>query len=202
MEHFSFEMQGLLDGYQSGDLNMDQLLQGYAQIGTEGHDLKPYASILEHAKQNKDFVKLHAGFIPRTYARTLVRQGEAECLKESIAKDYLAADLQSFEGSDFHYNMFESMISGRNMHDPDQQPNPAYKNIFKAQLMKDYSMAHYICKLLKNDTEDQKYLILAGKGHQQHYCGVPELVFKTFPEMKDNSSLVVIHESDYEIDLD
>lgn len=132
MEHFSFEMQHLLDGYQSGELNMDQLLTGYAQIGTEGHDLKPYASILEHAKNNKESIKLYAGFIPRPYARTLMRQGEAECIKESIAKDYIASDVTTFVGSDFHYNLFESMISGRNMHDPDLKPNEAYKNIFKA----------------------------------------------------------------------
>ena len=44
--------------------------------------------------------------------------------------------------------------------------------------------------------------MLAGKGHLQHYCGVPELVFKSFPQMKALSSLVVIHESDYDIDLD
>lgn len=131
-----------------------------------------------------------------------MRQGEQECIKESVAKDYIASDVSSFVGSDFHYNLFESMISGRNMHDPDLKPNEAYKNIFKAQLIKDYSMAHLICKLLAKDTEDQKYLILAGKGHLQHYCGVPELVYKSFPAMKPVSSLVVIHESDYEIDLD
>ena len=182
---------------------MDQMLQGYAQIGTEGHDLKPYAGILEHAKANKDTVKLYGGFIPRTYARTLMRQGEAECIKECISKDYLASDVSSLEGSDFHYNLFESMISGRNMHDESLKPNEAYKNIFKAQLIKDYSMAHLICKLLKSESsQDEKYLVLVGKGHCQHYCGVPELVYKTMPEMKDKSSLVVIHESDYEIDLD
>ena len=73
LEHFSFEMQQLLDGYQSGTLTFPDLLAGYAQIGTEGHDLKPYEEILKYAQEHNESVKLHAGFIPRTYARTLMK---------------------------------------------------------------------------------------------------------------------------------
>ena len=50
-------------------MTFEQMLEGYAGIGTEGHDLKAYKGLLEHARENKDLVKLHAGFIPRTFAR-------------------------------------------------------------------------------------------------------------------------------------
>jgi len=46
-------------------------------------------------------------------------------------------------------------------------------------------MAHKVNKLLKNDTEDQKYLVIAGKGHMQNFCGVPERVYEAFPHLKE-----------------
>ena len=78
-----------------------------------------------------------------------MREGEEGQIKSSIEKDYIQKDTQSFEGTDFHYNMFESMISGRDMHDSNLKPNDNYKKIFKAQLIKDYAMAHCLNKLLK-----------------------------------------------------
>ena len=60
----------------------------------------------------------------------LMREGEAASLKEAIAKDYLPSDVTSLTGSDLHYNLFESMISGRNMHDPSLKPNDQYRNLF------------------------------------------------------------------------
>ena len=87
------------------------------------------------------------------------------------------------------------------MHDQNLKPNDNYKKIFKAQLIKDFSMAHKINKLLKQDTDDQKYLVIAGKGHMQYCCGVPERVFEEFPHLKDQCSLVVANESDHMIDI-
>jgi len=45
-------------------------------------------------------------------------------------------------------------------------------------------MAHYINKLIdKNEKEVQnfveKYLVIAGKGHLEKFCGVHEIVFNT-----------------------
>ena len=42
MEHFSFEMQQLLDDFTSGKISFDELVYGYEAIGTEGHDIKAY----------------------------------------------------------------------------------------------------------------------------------------------------------------
>ena len=58
-------------------MTFEQMLEGYTSIGTEGHDLQAYKSLLEHARENKNLVKLHAGFIPRTFARQLMKEGEA-----------------------------------------------------------------------------------------------------------------------------
>ena len=56
-----------------------------------------------------------------------------------------------------------------------------YRRIFQAQLLKDYAMAYKINKMIKADTEEQKYLIIAGFGHLKHFCGVPERVLEKNP---------------------
>ena len=48
-----------------------------------------YGPLLDFARENADRVKLHGGFIPRTYAKKLVKEGEESVLKEVIDKDWL-----------------------------------------------------------------------------------------------------------------
>lgn len=55
------------------------------------------------------------------------------------------ADLK---GSDDHYNMFESMISGRDMHNASTPPGDQFKKMFPAQVIKDVSMAHKTNQIL------------------------------------------------------
>ena len=62
-------------------------------------------------------------------------------------------------------------------------------------------MAHYLNKLLKQDAANQKYLVIAGKGHMQYFNGVPERVFSEYPQLRDESSLVIAQESDHSIDI-
>ena len=52
-----------------------------------------------------------------------MKEGEEGPLKTASEKDYVSKLINTIEGSDDHYNMFESMISGRNMHDKDLKPN-------------------------------------------------------------------------------
>jgi len=61
----------------------------YHQIGTEGHDITKYRDILDYARLNKDQVKLHAGFIPRTYAKTVMKEGEEAAIAAAKAAGYL-----------------------------------------------------------------------------------------------------------------
>lgn len=115
--------------------------------------------------------------------------------------DYLDPETKSFESSELHYNMFEAMITGRDMYDQSQKPTGQFQNMFPAQLIKDYAMAYKVNKLLKDDTPEQKYLIVAGYGHMEHYCGVPERILDVFPDLKEQSLLLVAHEVDDEVDM-
>ena len=75
------------------------------------------AQVLEYARAHSDQIKLHAGFIPRTYARKIMQGSIDEVLVEAKGKGYIAED-ELCEGSDGHYSFFESLISRRDMHNP------------------------------------------------------------------------------------
>jgi len=170
LEHFSFEQQHLLDGYQKGELTLEELNAKYKEIGTENHDIMKYKEALEHARENSDRIRLVGGFIPRTYARLVMRESEESAIKAALEKEYIPKGLTSFTSSEFHYNMFESMISGRNMFDANLQPKDNFRKLFKAQLIKDYSMAHKVSSYIREHNEpNDKYLVVSGKGHMQYF---------------------------------
>ena len=121
MEQFSFEMQHLLEDYQAKKITIEELDTAYQTIGTEGHDVIGMKPFLELARENAAKVKLFGGFIPRTYARQIMRESKEAGLASAVAQGYLKAD-EDLIGSDQHYNMFESMISGRDMHNTDTPP--------------------------------------------------------------------------------
>jgi len=185
-------MQEILEEYQSNNISFEEMVDRYKQIGTEGHDLKPYKALMEQAKQRPSSVKLHAGFISRTYAKQLVKESESAALKS--AAPWLRPNTTQLEGSDFHYNLFESMISGRNIHDG-KPPKSKFQTIFKAQLLKEEAMAHKVNQLIReSDNENDKFLVIAGNGHLSHYQGVPERVFSEHPELINQSCLVTSHQ--------
>lgn len=196
LEHFSFEMQHLLDDYRSGKISFDELVKAYENIGTEGHDIGQYQSLLQYARDHSDRVSLVAGFIPRTYARLLMREGPDIAISEAKAKQYVPHSLTCLEGSIGHYNMFESMITGRDMYDDNLQPTDQLRKIFQAQLIKDVSMAHRINTLIESQPSTDAFLVIAGKGHLLHFMGVPELVFEKHPELSKEAALLICQEAD------
>jgi len=196
-EHFSFEMQEILEEYQSNRITFEEMLDQYKKIGTENHNLQPYKPLLEKAKLDPSSVKLHAGFIPRTYARQLMKESESAALKS--AAPWLRPNTTQLEGNDFHYNLFESMFSGRNIHDG-KPPQEQFQKIFKAQLLKDVAMAHKINSLIReSEDENDRFLVIAGNGHLSHYQGVPERVFAEHPELINQCCLVTSHQWEGEL---
>ena len=197
LEHFSFDLQEILDRYMDDEINFEQLVDEYHMIGEEGHHLEPYRDLLEDAKRQG--VHLHAGFLPRKYARMLMREGEAPALE--AASKWLPKDV-NLDSSDFHYNVFESLLSGRSIYnsnsseDNEDEPSDQFRNIFKAQVLKDEAMAHRVTGLIQNneneeEVHNEKFLVIAGNGHLLHYCGVPERVLRENPEMAADTCLVI-----------
>ena len=212
-EHFSFEMNDILRQYQrEQSLNFDQFVQAYRDIGTEGHKLDEYKSMLEYCRHHADTIQLHGGFIPRPCASAFMKAStdvEKMALYRSLSeeKDYLP-DLPTLKdvdallgldedrlppipaegaglakpvelyGSPGHYNLFESLMSGRDIYsleDDCPPPDDARRKIFQAQLIKDWAMAHRLKHVVDSCPPEDVFLVLAGKAHLTHYHGVPEV---------------------------
>jgi len=195
-EHFSLEMNPLLQDYQSNQHDFEGLVEAYRKIGTEGHDLKPYRSILDYCQQQSSHIQMHGGFIPRPHASAFMKADDKRLLYQELSGQHdFVPNLKTLEtiqntfettaslsnnfqlyGSPDHYNLFESLLSGREIYSPQcPPPDEARRGIFQAQLLKDYAMAYEVSKLVARYPPDDKFLVVAGKGHLSHYCGVPEI---------------------------
>ena len=195
LEHFSFEMQPLLNDYAVGAIDFHALLAGYDAIGTEGHDVPAYEPLLRLALEHSGRVVLHGGFIPRTYARQLMREGLDAALDAAKANDYVAAD-ETCTATEAHYNFFESLISGRDPHGA-LPPSDRFRKMFPAQVcllglsaptaldaghvslrlalpwsfdglpqvIKDAAMAHLVNGLVARIPGDDQVLVICGIGH-------------------------------------
>jgi ubiquinone/menaquinone biosynthesis C-methylase UbiE/uncharacterized iron-regulated protein len=200
-EHFNFDMQELLEDYQSQKIDFAKLNEEYAK-GPEGHDVLAYSPLLEHARSNPDSVKLHAGFIPRTFARTLMREGLEPALEAAKAKDFISAD-EMCAGSEHHYNFFDSLISGRDMHDTSTPPGENFRRMFPAQIIKDAAMAYKVTKLIKEDAAGHdRYLVICGNGHMGYGYGVPERIYSSIPEIAEQTYMILAREPDHLLSLE
>ena len=197
MEHFSFEMQDLLDQFSAGTINLETLMSEYKKIGTEGHNIQAYAGVLEHAVQSKGRVRLHGGFIPRTYAKQLVKEGLEVALDSAKGKDYVSAG-EKCEGTSQHYNYFDSLISGRDLHDKDQKPGERFRRIFPAQILKDAAMAWKVNKIMQDPSTSEKdmFVLIMGAGHMGYHHGVPERLYGWQPAVKGKAYRVIARSVD------
>ena len=65
------------------------MIEGYNNYMGEGHDLEPYRELFEHAREYRDCIYVHAGFIPRSYARMLMKEGEEVAVRAAKEKGYI-----------------------------------------------------------------------------------------------------------------
>ena len=181
LEHFNFEMQPLLDEFTAGDLSLAGLAEGSAD---EGHDPHAYAPLLELCRANAGRIALHAGFIPRHYARLVMRESLDVALSSAKAHGYLASD-ETCAATDAHYNFFESLLTGRDIHNPaTRKPTDKYRRMFPAQVIKDAAMAHKLnCLIAASESCADRFLAICGVGHSGYSHGVPERVFSAHPKI-------------------
>jgi len=200
MEHFSFEMQHLLDEYTAGQLSFNGLNKAYAEIGTEGHDVYAYEDLLQFARDNAERVQLHGGFIPRTFAKIVMRESLEKALEAAKSKGYLA-ESEKCEGSNEHYNYFEAMISGRDPHDTTLKAQDTFRKMFPAQIIKDAAMAHKVNQLLDVSPADDKILVITGSAHMFYNCGVPERIYASHPEIQADTYRIYTRVADHRLPL-
>ena len=208
LEHFNFEMQPALDQFASGSSSLAELA---AAAQDEGHVVSDYAPLLNFVHAHPGRVALHAGFIPRTFARLVMRQSLGAALEAAKAQGYVRAD-EDCAATEEHYSFFESLLTGRNPHDTSTPPSDRFRSMFPAQVIKDCAMAHKVSSLVaesaaattaattagsntpasasvprKHHPED-KFLVVCGIGHSGYSHGVPERIFAAHPALAEGGA--------------
>ena len=183
LEHFSFDMQPLLDDFGAGRSSFAQLVTSYEATGTEGHDIPAYKPLLSLAYKEPRLA-LHAGFIPRSYARLVMRESLTVALEAAKTVGYVAPT-ETCEATEAHYNFFESLISGRDMHSP-TPPSDQFRRMFPAQVIKDAAMAHRVATLFSSGVVEpaDRVVVICGVGHSGYDHGVPERIFAALPALQ------------------
>ena len=170
-------------------------VQAYRNVGTEGHVLEPYFPALEAARQDPlQRFYIQGGFIPRTYARLLMKEGIDSALNAAVKSGYISPN-ETLKGTDAHYNFFEGLLTGRNIHDKNTLKYITDRfrtKMFPAQILKDASMAYTVRNILeqKEYSGDDKILVVCGVGHMLYSHGVPERIFDR-KLLKENGTLRV-----------
>lgn len=157
LEMFNYSQQHLLDEYSSNSISMPQLKEEYAK-SKEGFDLDHYGQLLDVAKQMN--VNVYAGFIPRELAARMVREDEEVVLADMIQQGYgdVVEMFRTHPGSKEHYEYFCSLVGS---------DNERIKKLFKAQLLKDASLAVAAKRA-------EPSIVICGCGHSDFRFGGPE----------------------------
>lgn len=184
LEHFNFEQQHLLNGYTSESLSLHELVAQYEQQG-EGHDLFAYEPLLALARERPGHVMLHAGFIPREFARIVMRESLDAALAAARAKGYVAEE-ERCDATEAHYSFFESLLTGRDPNDASTPPTDKFRRMFPAQVIKDAAMAHRVAQLASASGGADRFLVVCGVGHSGYSHGVPERVLAAQPQLADS----------------
>jgi len=190
LEHFNLEHQGLINSYLQNDIDEKELLAKYSEIGDEGHEVEKYTPLLRYAKENFTTVNVNGAFVPRKFAKMLVKEGEDSAYNAVISLGYMNED-EKLPGSENHYNFFDSLISGRDINS-DQSVSERFRKIFPAQVLKDSVMASSVGRGIKTSGANDKFLVIAGTGHIDYRFGVPERLDKMNLVPKSDTCIITV----------
>ena len=121
-----------------------------------------------------------------------MREGEESAYNSAIDCGYLE-EKDKLEGSEAHYNYFESLISGRDVNSG-TAPGENFRRIFPAQVLKDCAMAGRVRRGLENAAEADKLLVIAGLGHLEYRLGVPERVDRYDILPREEAAIITVRD--------
>ena len=120
-----------------------------------------------------------------------MREGEESAYTSAMDCGYLE-EKDKLEGSEAHYNFFESLISGRDVNSG--TPGENFRRIFPAQVLKDCAMAARVRRGLENAAEADKLLVIAGLGHLEYRLGVPERVDRHDILSREEAAIITVRD--------
>lgn len=156
LEMFETDVQGLLDSYLCGDLDLDGLLESARPWSNY---LEDYHPMVEYAAENG--MNVIAANVPRYFAAAVARNGW-EGLRETEGSEFFES-ISVDSASVFYRERFLETMSALSGQMQAMPMDPV--NMYRAQLLKDAVMASSI--------EGISCVFVCGSFHSDYHCGIP-----------------------------
>ncbi len=168
MEMFERDNQIVLSNYISNKIDYPEFSQSARLWPNHETDYEP---LLQIAKEyNRDVI---AANIPRRFASILAREGEDALSKvDEKDKKYFAEKLLVLDDR-YKTEFYETMSSMSKQGMPNKSGHDMILNIYKAQCLKDDTMAESINNYLSKNPE-RKVLHINGDFHSRYYLGTAQ----------------------------
>ncbi len=168
MEMFERDNQIVLSNYISNKIDYPEFSQSARLWPNHETDYEP---LLQIAKEyNRDVI---AANVPRRFASILAREGEDALSKvDEKDKKYFAEKLVVLDDR-YKTEFYETMSSMSKQGMPNKSGHDMILNIYKAQCLKDDTMAESINNYLSKNPE-RKVLHINGDFHSRYYLGTAQ----------------------------
>ncbi len=187
LEMFNVLQQEILDYYTEGVITFEQLMNLY-DMGPEGFDLKHYRNIIDIALKNK--LKAICLNIPRDIASSVARHG-----LDRKELDGLYLNEQDIKNCSDAYKKAIGSVYKKHPHEEITE-----ENFILSQSIKDEMMAETIVHYLKTGNVRTPLIVITGRGHIEHWLGIPERVKGKMVRRgvcPSDVLIVAVHEDEY-----
>ncbi len=175
MEMFERDVQSYLSSYLKGEIPESEFLKNSRPWGNYA---KAYKPIIEFSKKNN--MPVLAGFVPRRFAAMVARMGEDALNKVSDSeRPWIARELKAPD--DEYKKRFFKQMGG--MGKPKMMGKMNLDNIYKAQCIKDDTMAETIADFLKK-RPNTKVITYQGDFHSAFGLGSAKKLNLLMPGVK------------------
>ncbi len=174
LEMFERDVQPILDNYLAGKISEDEFLQNSRPWSNYQDDYRP---LIEYCKENK--IHVVAANVPR-YIASKVAKGGLSAIKElSTREREFMADTVFYDEPEYRARFYETM---EHVHMPGFS-SKMKENYYRAQCIKDATMAESIVKAIKS-MPGYKVFHINGSFHSDYHKGVVWQLLKMEPGLK------------------
>lgn len=174
LEMFERDVQAVLDRYVSGNISEDEFLENVRPWSNYQSDYRP---LIEFSRKKK--IPVVASNVPRYIASKVAKNGVSVIDSITSKERKFVAQTVFYNEPEYRLRFYRTMES---IHMPGFTKEMK-ENYYKAQCLKDATMAESIIKAIK-DRHGYKVFHINGSFHSDYYKGVVWQITKMAPGLK------------------
>ena len=174
MEMFERDVQGVLDEYLMGKITEEEFLRKSRPWNNYKDDYRPQ---VEYCKTNN--IPVLASNVPRYIASKVAKNGPGVLKSLSLKERNFVADTVFFENPEYRERFYNTMA---HINMPGFTSSMR-ENYYRAQCLKDATMAESIIRALENKN-GHKVFHINGSFHSDYHLGVVWQISKMAPQVK------------------